>query len=99
MLPITVVASAKRLSLYARTIASPDGRPKTIAEQDVYKLWAFSAHAQVLEAAIPQWLEGTVMKNIAKLIDLGAASAETKGPIGPGADEVLARKPSGLSND
>jgi hypothetical protein len=39
------------------------------------------------------------MKNIAKLIDLGAASAETKGPIGPGADEVLARKPSGISND
>ncbi len=36
------------------------------------------------------------MKNIAKLIDLGAASAETKGPIGPGADEVLARKPSGI---
>ena len=54
LLLITVVASAKRLSLYARIIALPDEEPKTIAEQDIYKLWVFSAHAQVLEAAIPQ---------------------------------------------
>jgi len=32
-------------------------------------------------------------------IDLGAASAETKGPIGSGDDAVLAQKNPGLSDD
>lgn len=39
------------------------------------------------------------MERIEDLIDLGVATIETKGPIGVGGDEVLARKPAGLSND
>lgn len=39
------------------------------------------------------------MERIEDLIDLGVATVETKGPIGVGLDEVLARKPNGLSND
>lgn len=39
------------------------------------------------------------MKRTAKLIDLGAATVETKGPIGQGGDEVLARKSAGISNE
>lgn len=39
------------------------------------------------------------MERNAHVTDLGAATVETKGPIGSGLDEVLARKPAGLSED
>jgi hypothetical protein len=39
------------------------------------------------------------MERTEDLIDLGAATVETKGPIGQGFDEVLARRLAGLSDD
>ncbi|EIZ78128.1 hypothetical protein WSK_3266 [Novosphingobium sp. Rr 2-17] len=39
------------------------------------------------------------MDRLHDIIDLGAASVETKGPIGEGSDLVLGQNPAGLSDD
>ena len=39
------------------------------------------------------------MKRTAKLIDLGTATIETKGPIGTGFDDVLRQDAAGIADD
>jgi hypothetical protein len=39
------------------------------------------------------------MERDENVIDLGAATAETKGSVGPGQDDILRRKLAGISDD
>lgn len=44
-------------------------------------------------------MKGTVMPRIVNLTDLGAATIETKGPIGTGFDDVLRQDAAGIADD